>query len=123
MSFSPLNFPYLDFLAKFKRHRSTLPQRYYGYKFGCSLIIHRLRFSGAVKSNIGHLEGASGIAGVIKTIMVLEKGLIPPNTNFEKLNPKIDAEFLNIAVCLVICEPFALLNVLVVSYSGHPLAF
>jgi hypothetical protein len=28
--------------------------------------------------------------------MVLEKGIIPPNTNFESLNPKIDAEFLNI---------------------------
>lgn len=52
--------------------------------------------SGAVKSNVGHLEGASGITGVIKTIMVLEKGIIPPNANFESLNPEIDAEFLNI---------------------------
>ncbi|KAF2650360.1 putative polyketide synthase [Lophiostoma macrostomum CBS 122681] len=51
---------------------------------------------GAIKSNIGHLEGASGIAGVIKAMLVLEKGIIPPNTNFEKLNPKIDADFLNI---------------------------
>lgn len=33
--------------------------------------------------------------------MVLEKGVIPPNTNFERLNPDIDAEFLNIKVdCL-----------------------
>ena len=55
-------------------------------------------FSGAVKSNIGHLEGASGIAGLIKTIMVLEKALIPPNANFECLNPKIDADFLNLKV-------------------------
>jgi acyl transferase domain-containing protein len=53
---------------------------------------------GAIKANIGHLEGASGIAGVIKAMLVLEKGVIPPNTNFEKLNPKIDAEFLKIAV-------------------------
>jgi acyl transferase domain-containing protein len=55
-------------------------------------------FIGAIKSNIGHLEGASGIAGVIKAMLVLEKGIIPPNTNFEKLNPRIDAEFLKLQV-------------------------
>lgn len=54
--------------------------------------------SGSVKSNIGHLEGASGVAGVIKTILALEKGVIPPNANFERLNPRIDAEFLKIKV-------------------------
>ena len=51
-----------------------------------------------MKSNIGHLEGGSGIAGIVKTILVLEKGLIPPNANFEHLNPNIDAEFLNLRV-------------------------
>ncbi|RDL35202.1 uncharacterized protein BP5553_07133 [Venustampulla echinocandica] len=49
---------------------------------------------GALKSNIGHLEGASGIAGLIKTIMVLEKGIIPPNAGFENLNRKIDPLYL-----------------------------
>lgn len=51
---------------------------------------------GALKSNVGHLEGASGIAGVIKALLVLEKSIIPPNTNFEKVNPKIDTDFLHI---------------------------
>ena len=55
---------------------------------------------GAVKSNIGHLEGCSGIASVIKTILVLERGIIPPNTNFETVNPKIDTEFLQVKVLL-----------------------
>jgi acyl transferase domain-containing protein len=55
---------------------------------------------GALKANIGHLEGASGLAAVIKVIMVLESGLIPPNANFEKINPKIDPELLGIQVCL-----------------------
>ena len=53
---------------------------------------------GAIKSNVGHLEGASGIAGVIKALIILERGIIPPNTNFERINPKIDTEFLRIKV-------------------------
>ena len=44
---------------------------------------------GSVKSNIGHLEGAAGLAGVIKAVYVLEKGAIPPNIWFEKINPRI----------------------------------
>ncbi|KKY29358.1 putative polyketide [Diaporthe ampelina] len=53
-------------------------------------------YVGAVKSNVGHLEGASGLAGVVKTILALEKGIIPPNANFESLNPQIDADFFNL---------------------------
>lgn len=53
---------------------------------------------GALKSNIGHLEGGSGVAGVIKAIMVLEKGIIPPNAIFETVNLRIDADFLNLKV-------------------------
>lgn len=55
-------------------------------------------FSGALKANIGHLEGASGIAGLIKTILILEKGIIPTIANLEHLNPRIDAEFFNLKV-------------------------
>ncbi|KAI1126417.1 lovastatin nonaketide synthase [Nemania abortiva] len=53
-------------------------------------------YIGAVKANIGHLEGASGLAGVIKTILVLEKGIIPPIANLEHLNSKIDADRLHL---------------------------
>ncbi len=62
-------------------------------------MLIRSSSSGALKSNIGHLEGASGVAGLIKAILVLERALIPPNTNFETLNPKIDAHHLNLEVC------------------------
>ncbi|KAL8947346.1 MAG: hypothetical protein Q9222_006365 [Ikaeria aurantiellina] len=44
---------------------------------------------GALKSNIGHLEGASGIAGFIKTIRALESGIIPRNIWFHRPNPQI----------------------------------
>ena len=44
---------------------------------------------GAVKSNVGHLAGVAGIGGLMKTVMVLESGIIPPNLWFEKPNPSI----------------------------------
>lgn len=68
--------------------------------FDSSIATHKLTISrrGAVKSNIGHLEGTSGIAGIIKTVLVLETGVIPPNANFERLNLAIDAQDLNLAV-------------------------
>lgn len=44
---------------------------------------------GSIKSNIGHLEGGSGIAAVVKTVLMLEKGLILPNFNFKRANPRI----------------------------------
>jgi len=46
---------------------------------------------GAVKSNLGHLEAAAGVAGFIKTVLALQRGQIPPNLHFTRLNPAIDA--------------------------------
>ena len=53
---------------------------------------------GAVKSNIGHLEGASGIAGLIKTILVLEEGVIPKNIWHDRTNQRIPVHKWNIKV-------------------------
>ncbi|GAA6624131.1 SDR family NAD(P)-dependent oxidoreductase [Scytonema sp. NUACC26] len=45
---------------------------------------------GSVKTNIGHLDAAAGIAGLIKTVLALKHKQIPPSLNFEEPNPKID---------------------------------
>ncbi|MEM8596510.1 MAG: type I polyketide synthase, partial [Pseudomonadota bacterium] len=53
---------------------------------------------GSVKTNIGHLEPASGLAGLMKAILALRHGILPPSLNFETPNPAIDFEALNVAV-------------------------
>ncbi|MDH6077464.1 acyltransferase domain-containing protein [Chrysosporum ovalisporum FSS-45] len=45
---------------------------------------------GTVKTNIGHLEGAAGIAGVIKVLLAMQHKKLPKNLNFQQLNPRID---------------------------------
>ncbi len=45
---------------------------------------------GSVKTNIGHLVTAGGIASLIKTVLSLQHKQIPPSLNFERPNPKID---------------------------------
>ncbi|HEY7052269.1 MAG TPA: type I polyketide synthase, partial [Mycobacterium sp.] len=45
---------------------------------------------GAVKTNMGHLEAAAGIAGFVKAALSLQRAKIPPNLNFTQWNPAID---------------------------------
>ena len=53
---------------------------------------------GSIKTNVGHLEGASGIAGVIKAVVMLERECFLPNRNFKQLNPRIALKDWNLKV-------------------------
>jgi acyl transferase domain-containing protein len=47
---------------------------------------------GSVKTNIGHLDAAAGVTGLIKTVLALKNKRIPPTLHFESPNPEIDFE-------------------------------
>ena len=63
---------------------------------------------GAIKSNIGHLEGAAGVAGVIKSILCLQNEQAPATPLFEQPNRNIDFNALNIKVS---CQPQPLIPI------------
>jgi acyl transferase domain-containing protein len=64
----------------------------YGREQGAPLYL------GAVKTNLGHLEAGSGMAGLIKAALTIDRGLIPPNLHFSKLNPHISFDRTTFAV-------------------------
>ncbi|HVW84683.1 MAG TPA: type I polyketide synthase, partial [Bryobacteraceae bacterium] len=47
---------------------------------------------GSVKTNVGHLDAASGVTGLIKTALSISNGVIPASLHFSKPNPKLDLE-------------------------------
>ncbi|MER6912298.1 SDR family NAD(P)-dependent oxidoreductase [Streptomyces sp. NPDC000594] len=53
---------------------------------------------GSVKTNIGHLEGAAGIVGLLKTALCLREGMLPPSLNYRTPNPDIPLQELHLGV-------------------------
>lgn len=53
---------------------------------------------GSVKTNIGHLEAAAGVAGAMKAILAVHHGLVPPSLHFHNPNPNIDFDRLKLRV-------------------------
>jgi phthiocerol/phenolphthiocerol synthesis type-I polyketide synthase C len=62
---------------------------------------------GSIKTNIGHLEPASGLAGLIKSLLALNNGVLPASLHFSVPSPNIDFDALNLTVCR---EPLYLAN-------------
>lgn len=55
-------------------------------------------YVGSVKPNVGHLESASGLAGFIKAVMMIEKGMIPPNLNLKKFKDTLKLDGSRVSV-------------------------
>ena len=64
---------------------------------------------GSVKTNIGHLEAASGVAGLIKTALALRHRRIPASLHFQKANPAIDLDAYRLRVVTAL-EPWPSAN-------------
>ena len=99
-----------DELAFFEMHGTGTPA---GDPVEASAVGHTLGSTrqeplpiGSVKTNIGHLEAASGIAGLLKAVLALEHGVMPPTLHCETPNPNIDFAGLNLRLVRV-PEPIA----------------
>ncbi len=45
---------------------------------------------GSIKTNIGHLDAAAGVAGLIKAVLAVERGQVPPSLHYRRANPELD---------------------------------
>ena len=72
--------------------------------YGCDRSTDRPLLVGSVKTNIGHLEAAAGVAGLIKAALVVHRGVIPKHLHFHDPNPSLDWERLPVRV---ITDPLA----------------
>jgi len=77
-------------------------------------------YLGSVKSNIGHLESAAGIADLIKSVLILNHGKIPANLHFAKPNEFIDFESYQLKVVAEVTaiDPMALIGVSSFGFGG-----
>ncbi|MFP2956840.1 SDR family NAD(P)-dependent oxidoreductase [Myxococcus sp. 1LA] len=66
--------------------------------YGAARSSERPLWIGSVKPNIGHTEAAAGIAGLIKAVLVLQSGEVPPAVNFEHPTPEFAWEGSGLAV-------------------------
>ena len=66
--------------------------------YGRGREVGRPLLIGSVKTNIGHLEGAAGVAGLIKVLLAMNREVIPRHLHFEEPSPRMDWERLPVRV-------------------------
>lgn len=76
----------------------AMEARALGAMLGTGRPADRPLILGSVKGNIGHTEAVSGMAGLIKTVLSMQQGEIPPNIHLKTLNPDVPAAELGIVL-------------------------
>lgn len=95
---NPLDVDYVEAHGTGTRLGDPIEIESLGSVYGENRPVDHPLWVGSVKANIGHLEAASGMASIIKTIMVLNSGTIPPQVGFETPNPLVKWGNLPIAI-------------------------
>jgi len=94
----PIDVDYLEAHGTGTRLGDPIEVRAAAAAYGVDRDAARPLLIGSVKTNIGHLEAAAGVAGIIKTILALNHGVIPRHLNFEQPSPHIPWESLPVRV-------------------------
>ena len=102
VNLDPLETDYIEAHGTGTQAGDPLELKAVGNVFGSTRNSEKPIYVGSVKTNVGHLEAASGLAGIIKASLALKKGIIPPNINFEKANEKIPLKLYNMQASLAL---------------------
>ena len=89
---------YLEAHAVGSQLGDAIEVRAVGSVYGRGRDRDRPLLMGTVKSNIGHLESAAGVAALIKTVLAMKQGVVPRHLHFESPNPEIDWQGLPVRV-------------------------
>ena len=95
---SPSDVDYLEAHATGSQLGDPIELRAAAALYGKGRDAERPLLVGSVKSNIGHLEAAAGMAALIKTLLAMNQGVIPKHLHFENPNPHVDWEDIPVRV-------------------------